>query len=161
MARLLLLVFLFYMGCNSTETSVDKVSTDKKDTSYQNKNITETLVLLPGCYTWAVKRDTAAMKLDIAGNKVTGELRYNWYEKDRSVGTLKGIIKNDLIVAEYTFQSEGMTSVREVVFKIKDKSLVEGFGDYNTGSDTMRFKNAAQLKFQDDRVFNKIECNIQ
>lgn len=159
MARLILLAFLFTIGCDSTETSVKTGNTEKNDTTHNDSNIVAAPAVLTGCYSWAVKRDIAKMKIYIDGNRVSGNLSYDWYEKDRNSGSLSGIVKDDLIVADYTFQSEGMISVREVVFKIKDKSLVEGFGEYDTSTDTMRFKNTGQLKFQDDRVFNKVECD--
>lgn len=87
-----LLALLFTIGCNSPETSVSSVS-KKNDTIYDDSHIATTPLPLAGCYSWAIKRDTATLQLDVDGNKVTGNLKYKWYEKDGNTGTLKGDYK--------------------------------------------------------------------
>jgi hypothetical protein len=127
-------------------------------TTTDDTNISTTPIPLAGCYTWAVNNDTATMELKVAGNAVTGDLVYDWSEKDRNKGTLNGEVQDSLLVANYTFQSEGTTSVRKVVFKINGDSLYEGFGDVDSSGDTVKFKNDTQLQFQTDRSFKKVEC---
>jgi hypothetical protein len=127
-------------------------------TTTDDTNISTTPIPLAGCYTWAVNNDTATMELKVAGNAVTGDLVYDWSEKDWNKGTLNGEVQDSLLVANYTFQSEGTTSVRKVVFKINGDSLYEGFGDVDSSGDTVKFKNDTQLQFQTDRSFKKVEC---
>ena len=158
MTRFILFAFLLVAGCNSANTSGEESATEATDTATDD-TISTTPVPLTGCYGWAVKNDSASMKISVKGNTIEGTLVYNWYEKDRNSGTLQGVLQDSLIVANYTFGSEGVTSVREVVFKIKGDSLVEGFGDIDTGGDTTKFKDIAGLQFQNDRSFKKMECN--
>jgi hypothetical protein len=91
---------------------------------------------------------------------VTGNLKYDWAQKDRNIGTVEGVVKDSLIVANYTFQSEGTTSVRQVVFRINGNELTEGFGPVTTSGDTTMFSDIANLQFQNDRTFKKVECTL-
>jgi hypothetical protein len=65
------------------------------------------------CYSGSIKKDTILMNLTIKGNEVTnGKLSYKFYEKDKNQGTLVGELKGDTLFADYTFMSEGVSSVR-------------------------------------------------
>jgi len=111
------------------------------------------------CYQYIKNRDTASLKLNIIGEELTGELNYTLFEKDRNTGKIAGELKGDTIIAEYTFDSEGLRSVREVVFvKKADGKLYEGTGDVvEKGGKTM-FKNRSALKFGQSIVFSKADC---
>jgi len=109
-----------------------------------------------GCYRMIIKNDTAIMSLNTQGDSVSGSLSYNWYERDDNNGTFQGIIKNDsLIVADYTFQSEGMTSVRQVAFKIKDSMLLQGYGELQERNDTSFFRDVNLVIFDTKNPFRK------
>ncbi len=111
---------------------------------------------ISGCYRMIIKNDTATMSLNATGNSVSGSLSYNWYEKDDNNGTFKGEVKNDtLIVANYTFQSEGITSVRQVAFKIKDSILQQGYGELIVKNDTSFFRNVDLIIFDTKNPFRK------
>ena len=114
------------------------------------------------CYSGSIKKDTILMNLTIKGNEVTnGRLSYKFYEKDKNQGTLVGELKGDTLIADYTFMSEGVSSVREVAFLKKGDSYIEGFGDVvddNKGKVT--FKDKKQLKFDGNVVLSKVDCKI-
>ena len=80
------------------------------------------------CYTHAENKDTINMTIVIQDKNISGELTYKIFEKDRNQGQLNGVLSGDTIIATYTFESEGITSVREVAFLRKENTLVEGFG---------------------------------
>ena len=143
-----LLLLLLLIACNSKP---------QKETAV--KEAVSAVSNLQGCYLSASDMDSASLKLNVNGNVVTGELKYDRYQKDKNSGMLEGTIKDDLIIADYTFQSEGIVSVREVVFKITDESLLEGFGDIVMKGDTARFKDKTRLSFHGDRPFIKTICN--
>ncbi len=104
----------------------------------------------------SLKQDTATLSLNTTGDSVTGSLSYHWYERDDNDGTFKGIIKNDsIILANYTFQSEGITSVRQVVFKIKDSVLLQGYGEQFTKNDTALFRDVNLVIFDTKNPFKK------
>ena len=154
MYRVVLVSLLFLSACTS-QTGTTSKNTDGDPINSKEINKPSSI---DGCYISTFNKDTAHLKLTINNNEVSGNLVYDRFEKDGNVGTIKGRVQDSLIVADYTFQSEGMTSVREVVFKIKDESLIEGFGDIVMKSDTAVFKNITQLKFQDEQPFVKEEC---
>ena len=126
--------------------------------------VTDTVLALPvdtvlgNCYAYIKNRDTATLKLQVAGEEVTGDLNYKLFEKDSNKGKIAGELKGDTIIAEYTFDSEGMRSVREIVFLHKDGKLIEGFGDVEQKGVKTVFKNRATLKFDDGLIFNKTDC---
>lgn len=115
-------------------------------------------MVLNGCYQMMMKRDTAALELTVKDTTVTGSLQYNLYEKDRNTGTLQGVLRNDIIYADYTFQSEGMTSVREVAFKIQDGALLQAVGAVSEQNSKVVFKDQATLQFPTDAPFLKTAC---
>ena len=111
------------------------------------------------CYIYTKNRDTASLKLNITGEELTGELNYKLFEKDRNTGKIAGEMKGDTIIAEYTFDSEGMRSVREVVFVKKDDgNIYEGTGDVIEKDGKMVFKDRSALKFSPTMVFTKTDC---
>ncbi len=95
------------------------------------------------------------MKLTTRGNKVTGDLIYNFYEKDKSTGVLTGTMKGDTLFANYIFRSEGIESVREVAFIKKEKGYIEGYGDMDDKSGR-NFKN--KIKFSEASLLRQIQC---
>ena len=144
------------LACNDT-TRQD--NTNVKDTTpADDPHISTTPIPLDGCYKMVINRDTATMRLNFVDSLVTGELSYRWAEKDHNNGTLKGVIRDSIIIANYTFRSEGMISVRQVAFRLAGTSLVEGYGELDTSGDTVRFRNVSGLTFRYEHPFNKIPC---
>jgi hypothetical protein len=152
---LIVSVLVCCLACNDSGTQQD---TARQDTTTDDTYISTTPIPLDGCYRMIFSQDTASMRLNVVDSLVTGELSYRLYAKDKNDGSIKGVIRDNLIIADYTFRSEGMLSVRQVVFKMEGTTLTEGYGDLNTASDTVRFKDIGQLKFMNDRPFGKIPC---
>ena len=127
-----------------------------------SKKITVEEPVSEECYSAIIKKDTIAMTLNIKGDQlISGKLSYNFYEKDKSFGTLIGKIKGDTLFADYAFMSEGLATVRQVVFLKKGNAYVEGFGDVvddNKGKVT--FKDTKQLKFDGNIVLSKVDCKM-
>lgn len=157
MKSIIFFASILLASCNSQSTQ-DKTEAINMDSDSVAENNAPAPLVVPGCYAYILKKDSAFIKLDVSGNTVSGDLSYNLYEKDTNKGTINGHLQDSLIIADYTFQAEGMTSVRQVVFKIHGDSLTEGFGDIEMKGDTARFKNISQLEFQDQRPFIKTNC---
>jgi len=83
-------------------------------------------------------------------------LHYALAEKDSNKGTITGQVINNILIAEYTFYSEGMKSVRQVAFQIVSDKLVEGYGEMT--EDGTHFKNASQLSFDSKMPLDKVAC---
>lgn len=111
------------------------------------------------CYTYINNRDTASLTIMTSGNITTGELSYNLYEKDKNKGIIKGEMRGDTLVAEYTFSSEGTESIRQVAFLKKGTQLLEGYGQVEEKDGKMHFKDLRTLSFGKAIVFTKTDCN--
>ena len=140
---------LFFTACNTQESgktiTMDKVKiVDKKSLS-------------GGCYVMIKDKDSANMQLEIKGEKVTGILIYKIFEKDMNKGTINGVINDSLLDVVYTFQSEGIISNRQIVFKIKDDTLREGYGEITENKNGVIFIDISTLQFH-DVPFVKTSC---
>lgn len=126
---------------------------DKNDTTAGNIPMAEET-----CYTYIKGKDTAQLKLITTGIVSTGELNYKWFEKDQNMGTVEGEMRGDTLVANYTFNSEGKQSVRQVVFLKKGNQLLEGFGEAEEKDGKMQFKDLKRIDFSNPLTFEKVAC---
>lgn len=110
------------------------------------------------CYEYAGGKDTITARLIMNGDAVSGKLDYKFFEKDSNTGTLSGVMKGDTLVGDYTFQSEGSTSVRQVAFLRKNGSLTEGYADSEETDGKMVFKKGSPLKFDGKMVLTLVPC---
>jgi hypothetical protein len=110
------------------------------------------------CYTYVKGKDTATLTLLTTGKVSTGELEYKWFEKDKNKGTIEGEMYGDTLVASYTFNSEGQTSVRQLAFLKKGDQLLEGTGDVKEINGKVQFKDLSKLSFANSVVFQKVNC---
>lgn len=151
------------LSCNSNnkpENSSDHLESDAIAHS-PDTTLLPTTALAPKsteCYRWVKNRDTIQMTLRQEGEEVTGDLAYRFYEKDKSHGPIAGEMIGDTLLAEYTFDSEGLRSVREVIFVKKDGKLYEGYGDAEERNGRMVFKDRSTMKFGEGAVLSKVDC---
>jgi hypothetical protein len=98
------------------------------------------------------------LKTISAGDFITGLLVYNIYQKDKNTGTIQGSMQGDLLVADYSFNSEGVNSVRQVVFKKLGKVFEEGMGEMKEYDNKIIFTNIDSLHFNDSIVLKEFQC---
>lgn len=110
------------------------------------------------CYAYIENRDTVLLTIKTTGLQVSGNLKYNLFEKDRNAGSVVGKIMGDTLLMNYSFESEGMKSVRQVAFLKKGDLLIEGFADVQEKDSTVIFKHLADLKFNSTIVLKKTNC---
>jgi hypothetical protein len=112
------------------------------------------------CYQGVQEKDTILMTLISKGNKLQyGKLSYNYFQKDRNEGTLVGAFHGDTLIGKYSFQSEGVTSVREVIFLKQGSSYIEGFGpvvDDHQGN--LSFKDIKTIQFNASLPLVEVPC---
>lgn len=108
-----------------------------------------------GLYTYEQNGDIVKLQLTVENNKANGNLFYALNEKDRNSGTFIGEIKDDILLADYTFFSEGVLSARQISFKLNETTAVEGYGDMEEVDGKMIFKNADSLNYGTGMVLNK------
>lgn len=108
-----------------------------------------------GMYNYEQNGSTVTLQLTVNGNKASGNLLYALKEKDRNSGTFVGEIKDEILLADYTFSSEGVLSVRQVSFKLTNASAIEGYGEVEEINGKMFFKDPANLEFGTGLVLTK------
>lgn len=141
-------------ACNS-ETKV----APETDSSLNTK--VEEPVVQNARYRSIFNRDTVTLHLEVNNNKVTGNMVYNLFEKDKNSGVIAGQMKGDTLLAEYTFMSEGLNSVREVAFLKKENNLIEGFGEMVEKDGKLVFNNTSALNFENKIILVKEDCTVK
>ena len=143
---------LILLACNNAEK---KSTENKTEVTVTKASISD---LQPGCYQMIIDKDSALFNLDIKGDSVFGNLAYNRFEKDDNNGAFVGHADSNKVTGWYRFQSEGMVTVREVVFKIVDNGLAEAYGDVSAKGDTAIFKYPHTLTYEETHLYKKINC---
>lgn len=147
------------LSASACKNESEKVESQVIVTPEEPATLEEEAVLdATSCYRYASSKDTIVLQLDRMDKEVTGKLSYNYLEKPKSEGTFKGEIVGDTIFANYTFNSEGKTETRELIFVKKDSSLVEGFGETEVQNGKTRFKPDAIMSFNEVMSLVRIEC---
>ena len=111
------------------------------------------------CYAYLNNRDTVRLQLAMDGRNASGDLTYQFWEKDRNTGTILGRMQGDTLVADYTFSSEGGESVREVRFVKHDDILVEGIGDMEELNGKLVYKDPGSIRYMGGLVLKKVDCD--
>ena len=129
----------------------------EKETEGQDEQPTNTEQTI-NCYQYATPADTVRLTLVHMGGTITGMLLYQLKEKDMNAGSLKGIMKGDILVADYTFKSEGSISTRQVAFKKTGNAFIEGYGETVDENGVEKFKNLDSIVYSTSMKLEEIPC---
>lgn len=147
---LLLSCLSMLLSCKQETKSV----TDVNKINHPMPTASESSLIISN-YIYQNNGDTITLHFQTENEKVTGELIYQLKEKDRNTGKIEGTLKDNLLVAIYTFQSEGITSKKQVVFKFTDTGAIEGFGAMEEKDRAVVFKDIHALHYSDTMVMTK------
>lgn len=109
------------------------------------------------CYAYTAQ-DTVYLSLTTTQPKATGTLFYQYAGKDRNRGIINGDFSGDTLRADYTFQSEGVSSVRQVVFLKRGQGLLEGYGPVAERNGKTVFQQPHHLKFDTRITLTPVTC---
>ena len=108
-----------------------------------------------GTYVANISKDIYTLTISSQeGESIKGELDIKNFEKDSSTGTFVGTYKNGILLADYTFKSEGTISVNQVIFKKIAEGFVRGYGDVDEATGT-RFADLNTIKYDLSVVYKK------
>lgn len=160
---LFIAVLLFLASCNNaTKNDQSNSPMANLDSTEDAQDTTGEMfhVMIPqsGCYSSYAGKDTFLLKTEVFPNVVTGILKYRFYEKDKSEGTIEGKFQGNKLIADYTFSSEGEISHRQVAFLFTDGQAIEGYGEVIEKDGKMVFKDTAAIDFSQGMKFNSIDC---
>ncbi|MBL1408911.1 hypothetical protein [Sphingobacterium faecale] len=110
---------------------------------------------IAGEYLFQSEGDTINMALQQKKDSVFGDLNYAFSGKDRNVGRINGVLRDSVITGEYSFVSEGIPSVRQVVFKLTEQGLIEGYGEIEESNGKMVFSDLENLSFDHGMILKK------
>ncbi len=110
------------------------------------------------CFNAVVGKDSASLKINNLDGKITGQLAFNFFEKDDSEGEIKGEFKGDTLFVDYTFKAEGTVSKNPLSFLKKDGKLYQGYGEIESYLGKTYFKEHAAISFDKGFVFEESEC---
>lgn len=110
------------------------------------------------CFRFERNGDIVEFKIVSAEDTIVAGLSYALFEKDKNTGQFKGVYKDSLLTGNYNFMSEGQQSSRDVVFKVTDSTLREGYGNSKTIGNTVRFVDVNTLKFDSNLILKKVDC---
>jgi hypothetical protein len=135
-------------SCSTADENktADSLPAEKKSISSEN------------CYTYTGEGDTVVLKIIREQDSiVTGTLIYDFNEKDKNTGTIKGVMKDNYLIADYIFMSEAIESTRHVAFKLEGDSFIEGYGDALLNN-TTNFTTVRSLEFLPKFKLTKTVC---
>lgn len=145
----ILILAVLLASCNTqvkeTETGTSAI-VDQKNTKGRN------------CYLYAGLSDTVSLNITHLGDSVIGSLVYNFKEKDKNTGTINGRMNGNILIAEYTFLSEGIQSCRQVAFKLEGDKFIEGYGESYSRNDRFFFKYPDSLNFDSSFKLRETDC---
>ncbi len=153
---LIWMITIAFISCNNNEsndTTNDTIAETEDFSVNENKASS-----ISGCYLRVMQRDTLLASLTQDGNLVSGKLTYDNFEKDGSSGTVSGTIDKDILKLVYRFQSEGMSSISEVYFKITNEGLIHGFGEIKVKGDSAYYASPGNIVYEAKDLLNKIPC---
>lgn len=144
------IIFLsLLLSCNAQQEDTEKQDAQQPDAKAPSPI---------NCYRYATEADTVILKVVHIGNSITGTLVYSLKEKDSNKGTIQGAMRGNILVADYTFMSEGIQSVRQVAFKLEGNTFIEGYGDSFNENEKSRFKNLDSLTFSSTIKLAEMAC---
>jgi hypothetical protein len=118
--------------------------------------------LTKGCYISRLGKDVYVFNiLNSQGGLVSGRLSYKNHQKDSSSGAFLGIFRDNILLGDYSFVSEGSSSIRQLIFKKTGNNLVQGFGPTTTAGDREVFVNTNDIVFDTNATYsssNDTDC---
>lgn len=155
----LLTISWLVVSCNTTTKTESLTDTlIQKPVSESPKVASDTTERILACYKGVLKKDTITLNLSIHHFDVTGDLTYNFFEKDKNHGTIKGKLNGDTLIANYTYFSEGAESTRQVVFLTKSNAVYEGSGIQIEKNGELFFEDRSKLDFSKSIPHYNVAC---
>ena len=154
MKKLIIAAFvaLTMLNCKNKEQKTETTKTDPQEVIAK-----KTIALDLGCYVFDDGKNIVSLEITENGEEIKGNLTYALYEKDKNSGKFTGKFKDGILIADYTFQSEGKESIRQVAFKAEGDKLIEGYGDLN--DEGTAFKDTSNIQFTSTMPLTKTECS--
>ena len=145
-------VFLLFACSDGEESAAPTADTTAID------SVPVIVPVIVQCYENQNGADTVQLRISDSSGMISGKLNYRIEGKDANSGSFAGKWYGDTLVADYSFRSEGVRSVRQIAFLKKDSFLIEGFGPVTEEDKQMKFKSRDSLSFNEVNRLSLIPC---
>lgn len=110
------------------------------------------VAVITGCYVSHLGNDVYSLNIvSQQGESVSGTLVFKNFQKDSSAGTFIGTYKDGILLGNYSFRSEGMDSVMQVIFKRQGADFVRGYGPVDATGTV--FTEISAIAYDQSQVF--------
>jgi len=134
-------------GCNSNTKNAEIKDSVEKFTM-ENAN----------CYKAISNTDTATLNFDQDGKHVSGELAFNFKDKENTNGTIKGEFSGDTLFVGYTFMLKGKEFKNPQVFLKEGNNYIQGSGELEVYVGRTYFKKSVPINYKNGFVFEPTDC---
>ena len=145
---------LGFAACTSTtDKSADSADTSD-DVNLQNEGVSGNSVTTL-CFqklAGTANQDTTSLKLNIEGEKVTGDFGHYPKEKDKRVGKIIATKDDELIRGVWIYMQEGMKDTLQVEFKLEGDKMVQKNYTINPKTGREVFSEASAFNIEFERV---------
>ena len=148
-------VALTLLNCKNKEQKNESTNPVEETVTVET---TKPITLDKGCYVYNANNSMITLEITENEEAISGNLTYALAEKDKNTGTFKGQLKEDILIGNYTFQSEGVESVREVAFKLDGEQLFEGYGEMVVEGSKASFKDTSTINYMATMSLTKTDC---
>jgi len=119
-------VSLLMAACSSNSKKTEITDSTKTDSTV----VTTTVDTAAGsrCFLLTegkTSRDSTSIEFAIKGNKLTGQMNWLPYQKDKREGTLNGTVKGDTINAVWSFMQEDVKDTIGLKFMLNGSQLMQ------------------------------------
>jgi hypothetical protein len=150
-------ILLLTSSCEKKIESMNTSSTPSDSLTIKTHKPIESSVVQT-CFMGTNSKDSVFISLENNLGTIIGKLWYKNFEKDNSFGDVIGNKNGDTLKLNYTFQSEGKTSEREIFFIYKDGNLIEGIGDYKEDGNRSFYSDDRKIKYSGGITLNPVDC---
>ena len=161
---------LLFTACQSKKATDDKTTAESAATA-TTSIASDTMATSTGpvaaptatdgemCFFKALNRDTTTVSLTVTGDKVTGSMVWNPYQKDGARGTLAGTKKaNGELDLMYSYTIEGSQQTETKLMKVENGVLLIKKGPLMDPKEdgNLRYKDAAKATYSEK--LEKTDC---
>jgi hypothetical protein len=119
-----LIGFSCQSGSSSSKNSSDSTAVTQTANTSTASALSDSL-----CFRQVFNRDTTSLRLQLVGNRVSGQIDINPYEKDRARGPFVGTRTGNTITADWQRSGEGMTETHVLTMTLSGDSIAWGDGE--------------------------------
>jgi len=109
---------------------------------------------ITGCFEATLSADHYFLEIvSVNGQNVKARVSFQNANKDSSHGTFAATYNSKTLKGIYNFQSEGLNSRRELIFKKTARGWQEGFGDVVVNGNLESFKDSKKITWDNQYEF--------